>query len=67
MSRIVREDLRLVGSLRDTAKQYFDLKGDRAETAVKLYQMFLKDYILRSSMTKKVPLKNLRSFLIRVR
>ena len=45
ISRIIREDLRLVGNLRETAKQYFDLKKDRARTAVELYKTFLKNYI----------------------
>jgi hypothetical protein len=53
MSSIVREDLRLVGSLRDAAKQYVELKKDRAETAVKLYETFLKDYIFRFEKDKR--------------
>lgn len=53
MSSIVREDLRLVGSLRSTAKQYIELKKDRAETAVRLYETFLKDYIFSMEKDKQ--------------
>jgi len=45
MSRVVREDLKLTTSLRETARRYMELKKDRAETAVKLYETFLKNYI----------------------
>ena len=62
MSKIVQEDLRLVGSLRDTAKQYSDLKRDRAETAVKLYETFLKDYVFPLQCDKRSAAKELKKF-----
>lgn len=62
MSRIIREDLRLVGSLRDTAKQYMQLKKDRAETAVELYKTFLKHYIFEVENDKSKIAENLRNF-----
>jgi len=62
MSKIVQEDLRLVGSLRDTAKQYSGLKKDRAQTAVKLYETFLKDYIFSLKCDKRSAAKELKDF-----
>jgi len=62
MSEIVREDLKMVGSLRDTAKQYIDLKRDRAETAVKLYKIFLKDYIFNFEKHKQKIARFLKEF-----
>jgi len=62
ISRIIREDLRLVGNLRETAKQYFDLKKDRARTAVELYKTFLKNYIFNIENDKRKIAEDLRDF-----
>jgi len=62
MSKIVREDLKMVGSLRDTAKQYMDLKRDRAETAVKLYETFLRDYMFNFESDKQKIARFLKEF-----
>jgi len=62
MSRVVQEDLRLVNNLREAAKQYSDLKQDRAETAVKLYQTFLKDYVFQHETDKKQMAESLKKF-----
>ena len=62
LSKIVQEDKRLVGSLRQAAKQYIDLKRDRAETAVKLYQTFLKDYIFHFEKDKRKVADLLKDF-----
>jgi len=62
ISRIVQEDLRLVGNLRDAAKQYFDLKRDRAQTAVELYKTFLKNYIFKIENDKRKITEDLRNF-----
>lgn len=62
ISRIVREDLRLVGNLREAAKQYFDLKKDRAQTAVELYNTFLKNYIFKIANDKRKIAEDLKEF-----
>ncbi|MEM2914058.1 MAG: hypothetical protein QXH91_01460, partial [Candidatus Bathyarchaeia archaeon] len=62
MSKIVQEDLKLVGSLRDTAKQFSDLKRDRAETAARLYETFLKDYVFQLNCSKKDAAEGLKRF-----
>ena len=62
LSKIVQEDKRLVGSLRQAAKQYIDLKRDRAETAVKLYQTFLKDHIFHFEKDKRKVADFLKDF-----
>jgi len=62
MSRVVQEDLRLVNNLREAAKQYSDLKQNRAETAVKLYETFLKDYIFQYEGDRKRIAESLKKF-----
>jgi len=62
LSRIVKEDKRLINSLRETAKQYIDLKRDRAETAVKLYETFLKRYVFSFDQDKSRVAKFLKEF-----
>ena len=62
MSKVVREDLRLVNNLRDAAKQYADLKRDRAKTAVELYHTFLRNYIFNYENNKKKIAQDLKEF-----
>jgi len=62
VSRVVQEDLRLVNNLRETAKLYSNLKQDRADTAVKLYETFLKDYVFQYGSDKKRTADFLRKF-----
>jgi len=62
ISRIVQEDQRLIGNLRTAAKQYSELKKDRAETAVKLYNTFLKGYIFHFENDRQKIAENLRMF-----
>ena len=62
MSRVVQEDLRLVNNLRETAKQYSDLKQDRAETAVKLFETFLKNYVFQHEGDKKQIAESFKKF-----
>lgn len=54
--------MRLVGNLRDAAKQYFNLKKDRAQTALELYKTFLKNYIFKIENDKKKIAENLKNF-----
>jgi hypothetical protein len=61
-SRVVREDLRLVNSLRETANQYLNLKKQRAETAVKLFDTFLKDYVFHHEDDRAKIASRLREF-----
>lgn len=62
ISKIVQEDQRLVGSLRNAAKQYIELKKDRAETAVKLYETFLNKYIFNFEKDKHKVAEFLKDF-----
>jgi len=62
MSRVVQEDQRLVNNLRETAKLYSSLKQDRAETAVKLYQTFLKNHVFQHESDKKQAAGLLKGF-----
>ena len=62
ISKIVQEDQRLVGSLRTAAKQYTELKRDRAETAVKLYKTFLNKYIFNFEKDKHKVAEFLKDF-----
>jgi len=62
ISKIVQEDQRLVGSLRNAAKQYVELKRNRAETAVKLYKTFLNKYIFNFEKDKQKVAEFLKNF-----
>ena len=62
ISRIIQEDKRLIGNLRKTAKEYSKFKKERAKTAVKFYETFLKDYIFRSDDDKKEIARCLKEF-----
>lgn len=62
VSRVVEEDLRLTKSLKETTKEYVNLKRDRAETATKLYLSFLKDYIFQFPKSKEESIEIVRNF-----
>jgi len=62
MSRIVQEDLRLVGNPREAAERYLDLKRKRAKTAVRLYETFLKDYVFTIEKDERKIAENLKGF-----
>jgi len=67
MSRVVREDLKLTTSLRETARRYMELKKDRAETAVKLYETFLKNYIFSFEVISRRLQIFLNNFSVRIK
>lgn len=52
----------MVGSLRNAARQYIELKRNRAETALKLYQTFLKKYIFSFEKDKHKVAEFLKNF-----
>ena len=61
-SKVIEEDLRLMKSLTETTKKYINLKRERAETAAKLYESFLKDYVFQFPKNKKKAAEVIRNF-----
>lgn len=61
-SRVVEEDTRLMKSLKNTAKEYINLKQDRALTAVKFYLSFLKDYVFQFPREKEKAVETIKNF-----
>ena len=62
MSQIVEEDNKMWGNLKETVKSYKELKKERAETAAKLYEAFLKNFIFSFPKDKSVCLSELKTF-----
>jgi len=62
MSNIIKEDKRLTDNLRETAKDFVKLKGDRRKTAKKLYDNFLHKLIFKYESDKKITSDDLKKF-----
>ena len=50
ISRIIQEDLKLIGNPRKIAKKYSNLKTERTKTLLKFYETFLKKIYSRLTM-----------------